>query len=250
MAISTAVQAHRGSPDTVLGIRENTLDAFDRARTLGADGVELDVRLTADGGLAIHHDPVVEGVGAIYELATSQLPAYIPQLAAALEACNGMVVNVEIKNQPNEPGFDPSDRVGGMVAALVASMGRTGSVMVSSFWSGSLSAVRVADPTVHTGLLVVSSFDPTASIVAAKELGCCAVHLPVALIDPSVVAAAHAAGLAVAAWTVADEDTLASMLESGVDVVITDDVAMARRAVDGADRRAVDGADRRPVDGS
>ena len=133
MVIPTAVQAHRGSPDPVSGIRENTLAAFDRARTLGADGVELDVRMTADGGLAIHHDPVAEGSGTICELATSQLPAYIPLLADALEACVGMIVNIEIKNNPNEPGFDPSDRVGGDVAALVASMGRTGSVVVSSF---------------------------------------------------------------------------------------------------------------------
>ena len=233
MAIPTAVQAHRGSPDPVSGIRENTLAAFDRARNLGADGVELDVRMTADGGLAIHHDPVVEGVGAICDLATSQLPAYIPLLVDALEACAGMVVNIEIKNQPNEPGFDPSDRIGGDVATLVASMGRTGSIVVSSFWSGSLSAVRSADTAVPIGLLVVSSFDARASIAAATDLGCRAIHLPVGLVDLSVVTAAHAAGLAVAAWTVADEHTLASMLEAGVDTVVTDDVATARRVVDG-----------------
>jgi glycerophosphoryl diester phosphodiesterase len=179
----TAVQAHRGSPDLASGIRENTLDAFDRARALGADGVELDVRLTADGGLVVHHDPVVEGMGTVCELATAELPAYIPLLAEALAACAGMVVNIEIKNQPHEPGFDPTDRVAGVVVALVASMGRTGSVVVSSFWSGSLSAARAAGSTVSTGLLVVSSFDPMASIGAAADLGCTAVHLPVGLVD-------------------------------------------------------------------
>jgi glycerophosphoryl diester phosphodiesterase len=232
VATSTAVQAHRGSPDLASGIRENTLGAFDRARALGADGVELDVRLTADGGLAVHHDPAVEGVGTICELATAQLPAYIPLLADALEACTGMVVNIEIKNQPHEPGFDPTDRAADDVVALVASMGRTGSVVVSSFWSGSLSAVRSAGSAVPTGLLVVSSFDPPSSIAAAVDLGCTAVHLPVSLVDSTTVATAHAAGLAVAAWTVVDEDTLATMLQAGVDTVITDDVVTARRAVD------------------
>jgi glycerophosphoryl diester phosphodiesterase len=72
-----------------------------------------------------------------------------------------------------------------------------------------------------------------ASIAAAADLGCAAVHLPVGLVDRATVATAHASGLAVAAWTVVDEDTLASVLEAGVDTVITDDVAMARRAVDG-----------------
>ena len=104
--------------------------------------------------------------------------------------------------------------------------------MVSSFWSGALAAVRSAGSAVPTGLLVVSAFDPLASIAAAAELGCVAVHLPVGLVDPATVATAHAAGLAVAAWTVADEATLASVLGAEVDTVITDDVAMARRAVD------------------
>ena len=195
--------------------------------------MELDVRLTADGGLAVHHDLAIGGVGAICELATAELPAYIPLLADVLEACVGMVVNIEIKNQPHEPGFDPNERVAGSVVALVASMGRSKSVVVSSFWSGSLSAVRSAGPSVPTGLLAVSSFDPLASIVAAADLGCAAVHLPVGLVDRATVATAHAAGLAVAAWTVTDEDTLTSMLQAGVDTVITDDVAAARRAVDG-----------------
>ena len=232
MATPTAVQAHRGSPDPASGIRENTLDAFARARALGADGVELDVRLTADGGLAVHHDPVIDGVGAICDLGTVALPADVPLLADALETCSGMVVNIEIKNQPHEPGFDPADRASGEVVALVESMGRTGSVVVSSFWSGALVAVRSAGSAVPTGLLVVSSFDPLASIAAAADLGCAAVHLPVGLVDGPIVATAHAAGLAVAAWTVADEATLAAVLAAGVDTVITDDVAMARRAVD------------------
>jgi len=232
VATPTAVQAHRGSPDPASGIRENTLDAFARARALGADGVELDVRLTADGGLAVHHDAVIDGVGAICELGTAALPADVPLLIDALEACSGMVVNIEIKNQPHEPGFDPTDRASGEVVALVESMGRSGSVVVSSFWSGALAAVRSAGSTAPTGLLVVSSFDPLASIAAAADLGCAAVHLPVGLVDGATVATAHAAGLAVAAWTVADEGTLATVLAAGVDTVITDDVAMARKAVD------------------
>ena len=62
MTTPTAVQAHRGSPDPAAGVRENTLDAFTLARARGADGVELDVRVTADGALAVHHDPVIAGV--------------------------------------------------------------------------------------------------------------------------------------------------------------------------------------------
>ena len=56
----TAVFAHRGCTE---GFTENTIDAFAEARRLGADGVELDVRLTADGALAVHHDAEIPGVG-------------------------------------------------------------------------------------------------------------------------------------------------------------------------------------------
>jgi glycerophosphoryl diester phosphodiesterase len=212
---------------------ENTLEAFHRARELGADGVELDVRLTADGGLAVHHDAVVPGAGPVHELATADLPSHVPLLVDALEACAGMLVNIEIKNHPGEAAFDPTERASGLVVDEVEELGRAGTVVVSSFWSAALGAVRSAGPGLACGLLVVPAFAPASSIEAAVALGCTAVHLPVGLVDGPTVAAAHDVGLAVAAWTVADADTLAAVLAAGVDTVITDDVAVARRAVDG-----------------
>ena len=232
MSGRTAVQAHRGSPAPADGVRENTLDAFARARALGADGVELDVRLTADGGLAVHHDPVIEGLGPIHLLATADLPSYVPLLAEALQACAGMVANIEVKNLPTEPAFDPSDRCATDVVELVEASGSVEPFIVSSFWSGALSAVRATGSALRTGLLVLPSFDTGTAVAGAVDLGCAAVHLPVGLVSPESVAAAHDAGLAVAAWTVADRSTLARVLAAGVDTIVTDDVAMARRAVD------------------
>ncbi len=231
MSGPTAVQAHRGSPDPTTGIRENTVAAFDRARSLGADGVELDVRLTADGALAVHHDPVIDGVGPVHELAAADLPPHVPLLDEALASCAGLVVNIEVKNLPTEPAFDPVDRCAAAVVDLVAGAGSGESVIVSSFWPGALAAVRAASD-LRTGLLVVTAFDPDTAITGAVDLGCAAVHLPIGLVTPETVAAAHGAGLAVAAWTVADPSVLATVLAAGVDTVVTDDVAMARLAVD------------------
>ena len=231
---SIAVQAHRGSPDPGSGVRENTLEAFTRARALGADGVELDVRLTADGGLAIHHDPRIDGLGAVYELATSELPEYVPLLDAALDVCAGMTVNIEIKNLPGESAFDPADRCSRDVVALVLAAGAADQVIISSFWSGALLAVRSSGSGIRTGLLVLPSFDVAEAISGALELGCAAIHLPVPLVSADSVDAAHAAGLAVAAWTVADRKVLDAVLEAGVNTVVTDDVAMARQVVDGS----------------
>ena len=49
-----------------------------RARELGADGVELDVRMTSDGALAVHHDAIIPGRGPIGGLATSACPVRPP----------------------------------------------------------------------------------------------------------------------------------------------------------------------------
>ena len=229
---AVAVQAHRGSPDPLGGVPENSLAAFARSRALGADGVELDVRLTADGGLAVHHDPVIPGAGPVHELATADLPEHVPLLADALDACAGMTVNIEVKNLPMEAAFDPTDRCALDVVDLVRAMGRSDSVIVSSFWSGALAAVRSTGDDVATGLLVVPSFDVASALSVAVELGCAALHLPVPLVSADTVSAAHATGLAVAAWTVADGTVLAAVLDAGVDTLITDDVALARAALD------------------
>lgn len=54
---STRLIAHRGAHDKKLGIVENTLPAFRRARDLGCWGIELDIHTTADGVVVVHHDP-------------------------------------------------------------------------------------------------------------------------------------------------------------------------------------------------
>jgi len=44
---------------------ENTIEAFTRALEQGADGVELDVHRTSDGGLVVHHDAEADGLGVL-----------------------------------------------------------------------------------------------------------------------------------------------------------------------------------------
>jgi glycerophosphoryl diester phosphodiesterase len=224
----TSVVAHRGAPARAVGIGENTIAAFQRARDLGADGVELDVRLTADGAIAVHHDAAIAGRGPVNELRTADLPGEVPLLAAALEACDGLSVNVEVKNLPNEPGFDPDDHLARAVGDLVARLGPGREVIVSSFWPPTLIAVRVANPDVPTGLLLARPMAADAAVTAALERGCTALHPATDLVDEELVRAAHDAGLSVAAWTVNDRDRLAAARMLGVDTVITDDVPTAK----------------------
>ena len=215
----SAVFAHRGCTE---GVTENTIEAFVEARRLGADGVELDVRLTADGGLAIHHDAEVPGLGAIAELEVADLPAHVPLLADVLAVCEGMVVNVEIKNAPQDPGWDAGEAVAALTAAAIEEAGWTSRVLVSSFQVATLLAVQAADGRLDLGALWGFGTAPEPALVAAAEAGFSAVHPFVASVDTALIERAHAMGLAVNVWTVNAPEDLRAMVAAGADTVITD----------------------------
>src|SRR6476646_2920170 len=131
MAPRPLVLGHRGASAVA---PENTVEAFTRARELGADGVELDVRRTADGVLVVHHDPAVRDVGLIASLSLAELRAARPRLATlddALDACRGLVVNAEVKCLPWEPDADTDGSV--MGATIDAVRTHDGMVVVSYF---------------------------------------------------------------------------------------------------------------------
>lgn len=115
------VIAHRGAS----GLRpENTLAAFLHARTLGADGLELDVRLSADGVVMVHHDPTLDRTtnrtGRLDRLTAAELGRVdagrgegIPTLAEALEAAASLPVLIELKEaRAAEPALDVVRRLG------------------------------------------------------------------------------------------------------------------------------------------
>jgi glycerophosphoryl diester phosphodiesterase len=215
----TAVFAHRGCTD---GFVENTLEAFAEAKRIGADGVELDVRLTADGALAIHHDAEIEGLGPLSELTVPQLPPSVPLLEDALRVCEGMVVDVEIKNEPDRPGHDPLETVAALTAVTIAEAGWTDRVIVSSFQVSTLRAVQVADSRLALGALWSFFTDPVEGLAVAVEEGWQAVHPFVSSVTPELVERAQAAGLGVNVWTVNARADLAAFVALGVDGIITD----------------------------
>lgn len=224
----TAVFGHRGCTE---GFVENTVDAFAEARRLGADGVELDVRLTADGALAIHHDAAIPGVGVIAELAVGDLPAQVPLLADVLAVCDGMLVNVEIKNAPHDPGWDPTEAVASLVASSIEVAGWTERVIVSSFQPATLRAVQVANGRLALGALWGWGVEVGPALEEAAGAGFRAVHPFVTSVDAELVERAHAAGLAVNVWTVNAVEDLRAMVAVGTDAVITDRVGDALAVV-------------------
>jgi glycerophosphoryl diester phosphodiesterase len=223
------VIAHRGASAIE---PENTVRAFRRARQLGADWVELDVRRTADGVLAIHHDAVLPDGRAIVDLPAAELPESVPDLAAALDACAGMGVNIEIKNSPDDPDFDEGRSLADAVVALVAARDERARVLVSSFDAGTVERVRAVDPGVSTALLTSSLIDPPAVVARVAAAGHAAFHPWAPTVDAELIERCHAAGLQVNTWTVDDPGWMARLIDMGIDGIVTNVPDVARAVVD------------------
>lgn len=226
----TAIWAHRGAS---VACRENTVEAFAEARRQGAAGVELDVRRTADGALAIHHDAALADGRLLAHLSTTDLPDHVPLLEAALDACHGMVVNIEIKNVDVDPDFDPDQLLARRVVEVVQERDAVGEVLVSGFGLAAIDAVRTLDPGITTGYLAAARWDQLAALQRAVDGGHSAFHPYDLVVNPELVAAAHDAGLAVNVWTVDDPDRIRWLAgECGVDAIITNvpDIALAALA--------------------
>ena len=231
----TIVLAHRGASRRE---RENTLAAFAAARTLGAPWVELDVRLASDGALVVHHDPSYGDGRAVHATPGAERPSHVPLLADALAACEGMKVNVEIKN--DGPGYDPTAAVVGPTVAVIAATGWRDRVLVSCFDRPTLDAVRVADGGLATAFLTanvpIDAAERDAWLAGLAADGHTALHPLWPLADDELIAACHGAGLAVNVWTCDDPGAIRRLAGWGVDGICTNvpDVALAALADDGS----------------
>ncbi len=122
----------------------NSLSSFDVVRAAGAEGVELDVRRTADDALVLVHDHALEDGRLVDRTSAPELPGDVVHLETALDACSGMLVNIEIKNFPSEPSYDPSQRIADLVAQLLATRGGKDRVLASCFGVDCLDRLRAS----------------------------------------------------------------------------------------------------------
>lgn len=225
----TAVWAHRGASAAA---RENTVEAFAAAVRMGADGVELDVRRTADGAIAVHHDALLADGRTVADVAAADLPPGVPLLDAAFEACGDLVVNVELKNLPGEPDHDPDERLAEQVARWVAAEGVQARVLVSSFNLAAVDRCLAVDASVPTAFLAVVApgRDFAGRLVhQARRHGHRALHPHHSGVTPYLVEQCAAAGLACNTWTVDDPGRMLELAALGVDAIVTNvpDVAVA-----------------------
>lgn len=228
--IATQVMAHRGASAVE---RENTTMAFRRAVEMGSHAAELDVRICKSGELVVHHNAVLANSAAIKDLSLGELPAYVPTLAQALDACAGMWVNIEIKNDESEPDFDPNDKVAAMVVELLRHRDSAQRWLISSFRRQTVDVVHGMWPQLPTAWLTVKVDDQDAQAVAASLVasGHSALHPFVGTLSRHVVDVMHQNNLAVNTWTCDDPVRMNELIDWGVDGICTNLPDLALRVL-------------------
>jgi len=176
---------------------ENTLAAFRLAIAQGADGLECDLRMSADGVIVISHDDSLKRTHSqplhIAKATAAALAAHdVPTLAETLATVRGKLglINLELK-EPIPP------------EVLDATIGadREG-IILSSFDTAIIETTRDALP--HLPFWLLTLHGTNVAIVQAKELGCVGIHVWHRTATPRFIAHAGRAGFPVYVWTLDD----------------------------------------------
>lgn len=209
------VFSHRGFHES---LPENTLAAFQAAVDLGVDGIETDVRLSADGQAVLFHDRHAPNGRTVAELSRAELAAAvgheIPTLGDILTRWRDLTWNIEIKVPEAVP----------LASKILSQFAGSRRPLVTSFWHTVVDQMRRV-PQVDCGLLVAHR--PTD--LAMVESGWTA-NLPRVttivwkydVVDPELTALAHAKGLVNLAYDVVTRQEHAAAAALGLDGIITD----------------------------
>ena len=237
----TQIFAHRGASGHV---PQSTLEAFELAHKMGAEGIELDVRFSADGEVIVTHEvkleKLTEATGNIADLTLAELKELdfgykfyngekkgfkIPTLDEVFELVKplGMTVNVEIKLSSHELVEKTVD--------IVKRHGMEEKVIYSSFNHYNLKWVKEAHPDAfiaplhHWNLLNAWNY--------CIDIGAFATHPELIILkeDKEYVKNCHDKGIRVHSWTANTPENIQFLLDCGVDVIMTDypDIAIQMR---------------------
>jgi glycerophosphoryl diester phosphodiesterase len=240
----TRVIGHRGSPRKAL---ENSFDSFDAAEADGADGFELDVRLTADGEPVVFHDadlpfgrrvvplgslvmPELEGLTVVKGNFEGRIPT-LRDLFLRFGTSNGYLV--ELKTGPTPKAGLLEFRV----AALLSQFHLLERSSVLSFSADVLRRIKEIAPAAETCLnFDATSYRPAGRFWPDLPKGCTAIGPHVSLASDAFFLEAQAAGISVHVWTVNDPLEAARLARLGAASVISDvphEVGPAIREVTG-----------------
>jgi glycerophosphoryl diester phosphodiesterase len=243
----TIIVAHRGAAAQA---PENTMEAFRLGVEAGADAIELDVHLTADGQLAVIHDETLDRTtdrtGRVADLTMDQVREAdagatfsregdsgfpfaergltVPTLAevlAWLPEATGLVIEIKARAAADA-----------VVEAVRSHPVRDGRLAVISFDEAAIERVRELDPEIKTGYLLVPSQPVEPALIWATEHGHAGVHPYEADLgmDPlPLLAQANAFGREIGCYVVNDPERMKHLAACGIWGFVTDvpDVAHA-----------------------
>jgi len=228
----TFIVAHRGVHDEA---PENTLEAFRAARTMGVDGVELDVHRTSDGQLVVHHDFDVAG-SVIAAHPASALPAHVATLEECLDVLGPLFVNVEIKTPDDDSAERDVLAVTRDVLAVLRGRSTAGAASISSFDLGVCRLARQLDDAV--GVEWLNWRVPLREALdEAHRRGFSGVNPHYLLVHADEARRAAELQLTLNVWTVNDDEDLRAQLGLPLTSIITD---RPQRALALRDERARD----------
>ena len=206
-----SVIAHRGASGYEY---ENSRAAFRRAVMLDADGVELDIHATRDGGIVVHHDPDIPGVGPIAQMSLvearqARLPngETLPLLSEILDLVGSRDVWVEVKTLPTH-----SDAA---LLAILDSGPAPERYAIHSFDHRIVHRLGQARPGLRRGVLLTAYLRDPVSVMRA--VGATTLWQEWQQVDQELVTRVHEAEGTVIAWTVNEIGDLDRMVRLGVD---------------------------------
>ncbi|MBK0330541.1 glycerophosphodiester phosphodiesterase [Brachybacterium sp. MASK1Z-5] len=236
------IVGHRGAARLA---PENTLRAFRAGVDAGADLLECDVHLSADGQLVIMHDTTIDRTaaedsplrsGALAELTRAELDTVllpdgerVPSLEAVLDIAQGagVPIFVEVK------AVAAAEQTAQLLVDRDLDQSRDGvaPAWIISFKPEALRAARAVAPQIPLSAITHVADEDFWAL--AEELRTEAVSLQMSKLPDADVARAREAGHLVNAWTINDEEPLHRAVALGVDTVTSDDPAWARRVLAG-----------------
>ncbi len=199
---------------------------------MGADAIELDVRMCKTGEIVVIHDAEVDrtsnGSGSVRELSLDELKRLdfgegekIPTLEEVLDfAKNRILVNIEIKEQG----------LAHRVLDIVEKMDMVNEVLISSFLHDELVAVKNINPKILTAPLIMHR--PVSVKKLVEETKAEGVHPWYEYIDKRMIEEAKSNNIFINAWTVDFEDDMKKLLNMGINGIITNDVETLRDLVE------------------
>jgi glycerophosphoryl diester phosphodiesterase len=235
------VFAHRGASAHA---PENTLAAFELALAHGADGIELDAKLSADGEVIIIHDATIDRTtgekGRVSQLTLAALRELdagsffsetykgekIPTLAEVFETIGKRAfINVELSNYYTVP----RDRLADKVCELVKKFGLQENILFSSFLASNLTRTQGLLPDVPRGLLALGGWKGWWARSFGFNFGSYqALHPNLRDTTPQQIARVHRLKRRVHVYTVSTAEQMRRLFAWGADGIFTGDPKLAK----------------------